>query len=127
MPKKVLMPATRLPFSQLIEANGFVFVAGQVGDDPATGALAPGGIRGEVRQMLENVGARLRAAGLDFGDVVKATVYLTDMDDFAGYNEVYGEHFDTAGPARTTVAVRALPHPLLRVELRAVAWKPAIT
>jgi 2-iminobutanoate/2-iminopropanoate deaminase len=108
VPKKVLMPATRLPFSQLIEANGFVFVAGQVGDDPATGALAPGGIRGEVRQMLENVGARLRAAGLDFGDVVKATVYLTDMDDFAGYNEVYREFFPVDPPVRATVGVSRL-------------------
>ena len=108
MPKKVLMPATRLPFSQLIEANGFVFVAGQVGDDPATGALAAGGIRGEVRQMLENVGARLRAAGLDFGDVVKATVYLTDMDDFAGYNEVYREYFPVDPPVRATVGVTRL-------------------
>ncbi|MGH2407355.1 MAG: RidA family protein [Candidatus Limnocylindrales bacterium] len=108
MPKKVLMPATRLPFSQLIEANGFVFVAGQVGDDPATGALAPGGIRGEVRQMLENVGARLRVAGLDFADVVKATVYLTDMDDFAGYNEVYREFFPVDPPVRATVGVTRL-------------------
>ena len=108
MPKQVLMPATKLPFSQLIEANGFVFVAGQVGDDPATGALAPGGIRGEVRQMLENVGARLHAAGLDYGDVVKATVYLTDMDDFAGYNEVYREFFPVDPPVRATVGVSRL-------------------
>jgi len=112
MPKTVLRPAGlpegRFPFSQLVEANGFVFVAGQVGDDPATGALAPGGIRAEVRQMLENVGARLRLAGLDFGDVVKATVYLVDMDDFAAYNEVYREYFPVDPPTRATVGVSRL-------------------
>jgi 2-iminobutanoate/2-iminopropanoate deaminase len=112
MPKTVLRPAGlvegRYPFSQLVEANGFVFVAGQVGDDKATGALAPGGIRAEVRQMLENVGDRLRLAGLDFGDVVKATVYLVDMGDFAAYNEVYREFFPLDPPTRATVGVSGL-------------------
>ena len=112
MPKTVIrssaLPEGRHPFSQLVEANGFVFVAGQVGDDPAIGALAPGGIRAEVRQMLENVGARLRLAGLDLGDVVKATVYLTDMDDFAAYNEVYREYFPVDPPTRATVGVSRL-------------------
>jgi 2-iminobutanoate/2-iminopropanoate deaminase len=112
MPKSVLrppgLPEGKYPFSQLVEANGFVFVAGQVGDDPATGALAPGGIREEVRQMLENVGARLRMAGLDFGDVVKATVFLVDMDDFAAYNEVYREFFPVDPPTRATVGVARL-------------------
>lgn len=112
MPKSVLRPAGlsegRHPFSQLVEANGFVFVAGQVGDDPATGAVVPGGMGAEVRQMLENVGAKLRLAGLDFGDVVKATVYLTDMDEFAAYNEAYREFFPVDPPTRATVGVSRL-------------------
>jgi 2-iminobutanoate/2-iminopropanoate deaminase len=91
-----------------VEANGFVFVAGQVGDDPAAGAVVPGGIGAEVRQMLENVGAKLRLAGLDFGEVVKATVYLTDMDEFATYNEAYREFFPVDPPTRATVGVSRL-------------------
>jgi 2-iminobutanoate/2-iminopropanoate deaminase len=112
MPKSVLrppgLPEGKYPFSQLVEANGFVFVAGQVGDDPATGGLASGGIRAEVRQMLENVGARLRSVGLDYGDVVKATVFLVDMDDFAAYNEVYRKYFPVDPPTRATVGVSRL-------------------
>lgn len=102
------LPEGRSPFSQLVEANGFVFVAGQVGDDPATGAVVPGGIGAEVHQMLENVGARLHLAGLDYGDIVKATVYLTDMDDFAAYNEVYRGFFPVDPPTRATVGVSRL-------------------
>ena len=112
MPKTVLrpegLPTGTHPFSQLVEANGFVFVAGQVGEDPASGALAPGGIRAEVRQMLTNVGRMLRLAGLDYDDVVKATVYLVDMNDFAAYNEVYREFFPADPPTRATVGVSRL-------------------
>lgn len=112
MPKTVLrpegIPEGRYPFSQLVEAHGFVFVAGQVGDEPGTGAVVPGGIRAEVRQMLENVGTKLRLAGLGYADVVKATVFLTDMDDFAAYNEVYREFFPVDPPTRATVGVARL-------------------
>jgi Putative translation initiation inhibitor, yjgF family len=112
MPKNVLRPAglpeKPYPFSQLVEANGFVFVAGQVGDDPVTGAVVPGGIGAEVRQMLENVRSRLRLVELDLADVVKATVYLTEMDDFAAYNEAYREFFPTDPPTRATVGVARL-------------------
>ena len=112
MPKSVLqpdgLPPGHLPFSQLVEANGFVFVAGQVGDDPLTGAVVPGGIAAEVRQMLENVRSRLRLVGLDLSDVVKATVYLTDMADFAAYNEVWREYFPSDPPTRATIGVSAL-------------------
>ena len=104
MPKVVLqpdgLPTGHLPFSQLVEANGFVFVAGQVGDDPLTGAVVPGGIAAEVRQMLDNVQHRLNLVGLDLSDVAKATVYLTDMSDFTAYNEVWREYFPSDPPTR---------------------------
>jgi 2-iminobutanoate/2-iminopropanoate deaminase len=112
VPKSVLrpegLPEGQLPFSQLIEANGFVFVAGQVGDDPAAGGIVPGGIAAEVRQMLDNVRLRLQLVGLDLVDVVKATVYLTDMDDWAAYNEVWRIFFPTDPPTRATVVVAGL-------------------
>ena len=112
MPKTVLRPEglaeDHTPYSQLVEANGFVFVAGQVGDDPATGTLVPGGMAAEVRQMLDNVRSRLRLEGLDLADVVKATVYLTDMAEFPAYNEVWRTYFPDDPPTRATVGVAAL-------------------
>jgi 2-iminobutanoate/2-iminopropanoate deaminase len=96
------------PFSQIVEANGFVFLAGQVGDAPGSHGAVPGGIKAETRAMLDNVGRLLTAAGLDFGDVVKATVYLRDFDDFAAMNTVYREYFPTDPPTRATVGVTAL-------------------
>jgi 2-iminobutanoate/2-iminopropanoate deaminase len=96
------------PFSQIVEANGFVFLAGQVGDAPGSHGAVPGGIEAETRAMLDNVGRLLTAAGLDFADVVKATVYLRDFDDFAAMNAVYREYFPTDPPTRATVGVTAL-------------------
>jgi 2-iminobutanoate/2-iminopropanoate deaminase len=96
------------PFSQVVEANGFVFLAGQVGDAPGSHGAVPGGIEAETRQMLENVGLLLSASGLTFADVVKATVYLRDFGDFAAMNEVYREFFPTDPPTRATVGVTAL-------------------
>jgi 2-iminobutanoate/2-iminopropanoate deaminase len=96
------------PFSQVVEANGFVFLAGQIGDAPGSHGPVPGGIEAETRAMLENVGRLLRAAGLDYRDVVKATVYLTDIAEFAAMNSVYREFFPTEPPTRATVAVVAL-------------------
>jgi len=81
-------------------------------------------IRAQTRAVIENVRDILRAADADLQDVVEVTSYLVNMNDFAGYNEVYGEFFDHDGPARTTVAVHQLPHPHLLVEIRAVAYKP---
>jgi 2-aminomuconate deaminase len=81
-------------------------------------------IREQTRAVIENIADILRAAGADLGDVVEITTYLVDMNDFGGYNAVYGEYFGYDGPARTTVAVHQLPHPHLRIEIRAVAWKP---
>jgi 2-iminobutanoate/2-iminopropanoate deaminase len=96
------------PFSQVVEANGFVFLAGQVGDAPDSHGAVPGGIEAETRAMLDNVGRLLRAAGLDYSDVVKCTVYLRDFGDFAAMNAVYREYFPTQPPTRATVGVTAL-------------------
>jgi 2-iminobutanoate/2-iminopropanoate deaminase len=96
------------PFSQVVEANGFVFLAGQVGDAPGSHGAVPGGIEAETRAMLDNVGRLLRAAGLDYADVVKCTVYLRDFGDFAAMNAVYREYFPTEPPTRATVGVTAL-------------------
>jgi 2-iminobutanoate/2-iminopropanoate deaminase len=96
------------PFSQVVEANGFVYLAGQVGDTPDSHGAAPGGIEAQTRAMLDNVGRLLRAAGLDYADVVRCTVYLRDFGDFAAMNAVYREYFPTDPPARATVGVTAL-------------------
>ncbi len=82
-----------LPFSQVVEANGFVFLAGQVGNAPGEPGAVPGGIEAETRQMLDNVGRLLGAVGLGYGDVVKATVYLRDFGEFETMNRVYREYF----------------------------------
>jgi 2-iminobutanoate/2-iminopropanoate deaminase len=112
MPKHVpALPgieASGLPFSQVVEAGGLVFLAGQVGNAPGQSNAVAGGIAAETRQMLDNVGRLLRAAGLDYRDVVKATVYLRDFADFAAMNEVYREVFPSEPPTRATVGVTAL-------------------
>ena len=108
------------PFSQVVEANGFVFLAGQVGDAPGGHGAVPGGIEAETRAMLDNVGRLLRAVGLDYGDVVKATVYLRDFADFAAMNAVYREYFPTEPPTRATVGVSGLAADY-RVEIEVVA------
>ena len=120
VPKLPDVPAGRYPFSQIVEANGFVFLAGQVGDIPGQHGAVPGGIEAETRQMLDNVGRLLRAAGLDYGDVVKATVYLRDFADFAAMNAVYRECFPVEPPTRATVGVTALAEDF-RVEIEVMA------
>ena len=112
MPKSIptgpgLEPSS-LPFSKVIEATGFVFLAGQIGDEPGSNGPVAGGIEAETRAMLENVGRLLRAVGLDYRDVVKCTVYLTDITEFFAMNTVYREYFTTDLPTRATVAVAAL-------------------
>jgi 2-iminobutanoate/2-iminopropanoate deaminase len=97
------------PYSVATEANGFVFVSGQVGIDPASGQLVEGGVVAEARQIMTNVGVILEALGLGFADVVKTTIFLTDMADFAAVNEVYGDFVAESKPARSTVAVAGLP------------------
>ena len=109
MPKTVPdlpgLPPSQLPFSRVVEANGFVFLAGQIGDAPGSNGPVPGGIEAETRQTLENVGTLLRAVGLDYADVVRCTVYLTNFDDFVPMNTVYREFFTGELPVRATVQV----------------------
>jgi len=108
------------PYSQALRAGGFLFTAGQVGFDPATGELVDGGIAEQTRQVLQNIRAILEAGGSGLAQVVKTTVFLVDMADFAAMNEVYADVFGTHRPARSTVAVAALPRGA-RVEIEAVA------
>ena len=112
MPKTVPalpgIPPSQLPFSKIVEANGFVFLAGQIGDAPGSSGPVAGGIEAETRQTLENVGALLRAVGLDYADVVKCTVYITDFDEFGAMNAIYREYFPTDPPTRATVEVSRL-------------------
>lgn len=97
------------PFSQGIRVNGLLYLSGQVGQDRATGKLVSGGIRAETEQVLRNLAAVLEAADKTFTDVVRAGVFLTNMDDFSAMNAVYAEQFVQPYPARTTIAVAALP------------------
>jgi 2-iminobutanoate/2-iminopropanoate deaminase len=109
-----------LPFSKVVEANGFVFLAGQVGDAPGVRGAVPGGIEAETRAMLDNVGRLLRTVGLDYRDVVKCTVYLLDFTEFAAMNAVYREYFPTEPPTRATVGVTALAADY-RIEIEVLA------
>ncbi len=116
-------PAAIGPYSQGIEAAGLVFTSGQIPLDPATGAFPEGGIQAQTRQSLRNVQAVLFAAGSGMDKVIKTTVFLQSMDDFAAMNEVYAEFFaEGALPARSAVAVASLPKGAL-VEIEAVALK----
>jgi 2-iminobutanoate/2-iminopropanoate deaminase len=108
------------PFSKVVEANGFVFLAGQLGNAPGGSGPVPGGIEAETRAMLDNVGRLLAAVDLDFGDVVKCTVYLHDFADFAAMNGVYREYFPSEPPTRATVGVTALAGDY-RVEIEVLA------
>lgn len=112
------------PYSQGITANGFLFTAGQVGFDPASGELVDGGISEQTHRVLQNIRAILRAGGSDVEQVVKTTVFLVDMADFALMNEVYAEFFGDHRPARSTVAVASLPRGA-RVEIEAIAVLPS--
>jgi 2-iminobutanoate/2-iminopropanoate deaminase len=97
------------PFSPAVRSGDFIFFSGQVGVDPATGKLVEGGVEAEARQLFRNLATLLEAAGKSFGDVVRAGVFLTDIGDFAAVNAIYAEEFERPFPARTTVAVAALP------------------
>lgn len=102
-------PAAIGPYSQAVVSDGYVFCSGQVALDPATGELIGSSVEEQTRQALENLSAVLLAAGSSLGHVVKTTIYLTNMDDFAAVNSVYGSFFEKAPPARATVGVAALP------------------
>lgn len=113
-------PAAIGPYSQAIEANGFVYASGQLPIDPVTGAFPGGGIKEQTRQSILNAQAILRSAGLELTNVVKTTVLLSDIADFGAMNEVYAEFFSEPYPARSAFAVKALPKGAL-VEIEMVA------
>jgi 2-iminobutanoate/2-iminopropanoate deaminase len=108
------------PFSKVVEANGFVFLAGTVGEAPGSHGAVPGGIEAETRAMLDNVGQLLRTVGLDYSDVVRCTVYLLDFTEFAAMNAIYRTYFPTEPPARATVGVNALAADF-RIEIEVTA------
>jgi 2-iminobutanoate/2-iminopropanoate deaminase len=108
------------PYSQAVRANGFLYVSGQVALDPKTGEMAGGDIKQQTERTLENVKGILEAAGSNLQHVVKTTVFLKDMNDFAAMNEVYGKYFTLAPPARSTAQVARLPKDAL-VEIEVIA------
>jgi 2-iminobutanoate/2-iminopropanoate deaminase len=124
MPKKILeapsAPAPVGPYAVATEANGFVFVSGQVGIDPATGKLVEGGVAAETHQIMKNLGAILGDVGLGYADIVKTTIFLADMADFPVVNDAYGQYVAAAKPARSTVEVAALPLGV-QVEIEVIA------
>ncbi len=120
-------PAAIGPYSQAIRVGDMLFTSGQIPTDPKTGNFVPGGIKEQTRQVLENLKAILAQAGIDFTHVVKTTVFLESMADFAAMNEVYATYLAPAGaipPARSTVQVAALPKGAL-VEIEVIARDPA--
>ncbi len=127
------LAAPRGNYPHFRRAGDFIYVSGLTArraDNSIAGALADTSgttrldIREQTRAVIEKLAAVLEAAGASLADVVEVSTFLVDMNDFGGYNEVYGEFFDRDGPARTTVAVHQLPHPHLRIEIKAVAYKP---
>ncbi len=115
-------PAAIGPYSQGVAAGEFVFFSGQIPLIPETGELVPGGIEPQTRQVMNNMGAALAAAGLDFSRVVKTTIFLVDLADFAVVNGIYGGFFTGIYPGRSTVQVAALPKGA-RIEIEWVAYK----
>ena len=116
-------PAAIGPYSQAIAADGWLFCSGQVALDPATGQLAPGDVGAQTERALQNLQGVLEKAGASLADVVRCTVYLRDMADFAAMNAVYARYFSSEPPARSTVAVAGLPKDA-RVEIDAIASLP---
>jgi 2-iminobutanoate/2-iminopropanoate deaminase len=102
-------PAAIGPYSQAVRTGKFLFGSGQIALDPATGQLIEGDVAAQTRRVMQNIAAVLDAAELTFGHVVKTTVFLTNINDFVAVNAVYGEYFPSDPPARSTVAVAALP------------------
>ena len=115
-------PAAVGPYSQAVVAGDHIFCSGQIALDPSTGALVSGDFRAEAERVLANLEAVLRAAGASFADVVRATVYLTDLADFAVFNELYAARFAQPFPARVTVGVAALPRGA-RIEMDVIALR----
>jgi 2-iminobutanoate/2-iminopropanoate deaminase len=124
MPRNVILspdaPQPLSVYSQAIQSGSLLFLAGQIPLDPVSGELVSGSIALETERIMQNLSAVLSAAGASLKNVVKTTVYLTNMADFAEFNEAYGRYFPAAPPARTTVAVAALPKGV-RIEIEAIA------
>jgi 2-iminobutanoate/2-iminopropanoate deaminase len=116
-------PAAIGPYSQAVEVDGFMYCSGQIPLDPKTGQVVAGGVKEQAQQVMKNVGAVLKAASLDYSHIVKTTIFLTSMNDFAMVNEVYGAYFQDAPPARSTVAVAGLPKGVA-VEIEVLAKRP---
>ena len=110
------------PYSQAIRSGDLIFCAGQVGLDPATGEAVQGDVKAQTARILDNLAAVLAAAGSDLAHVLKTTVFLTDMGDFAAMNEIYAQKFGDHRPARSTIGIAALPRGL-RVEIECIATK----
>jgi 2-iminobutanoate/2-iminopropanoate deaminase len=117
----VSAPAAIGPYSQAVRAGDFLFVSGQIPLDPATGSVVAGDVSAQTRRVLENMGEILKAAGATFAGVVKTTVYLADLSDFAAMNEVYAGFFGSPPPARAAVQVSRLPRDV-RVEIDAMVY-----
>lgn len=126
MSKKVIStknaPQAIGPYSQAIEANGMLFISGQIAINPETGKLVDGNITEQTEQVMKNIEAILKEAGYSFKDVVKSTVLLSDMDNFKAMNEVYGKYYSAEPPARAAFAVKTLPLNVL-VEIETIAVK----
>ena len=108
------------PYSQAIRANGWVFVSGQIPIQPETGLVVEGAIEAQTHQVMKNLTAILNAAGSGLEKVVKTTVFMSNLDDFGGFNRIYGEYFGEAKPARATIQVARLPKKVL-LEIEAIA------
>lgn len=118
-------PAPIGPYNQAIATESLIFTAGQIPIDPSTGQLVQGDIKVQTRQVLKNLDAILRSGGASLNDVVKTTVFLKDMNEFAAMNDVYGEFFKESAPARSTVEVSRLPRDVkVEIEAIALAGKP---
>lgn len=124
MSKKIIAtdkaPKAIGPYSQAVRAGGLLFCSGQIPLDPVTGEMCIGSVREQTEQVMTNIAAVLEAAGLTFGHVVKSTVFLADLTDFAVVNEVYGARFSSMPPARSTVEVQGLPRGAM-VEIEVIA------
>jgi len=110
------------PYSQAVEANGMLFISGQIPVNPETGKIVEADIKTQTKQVMENIGAILKEAGYSFSDVIKSTCLLSDMSNFGGMNEVYGEYYNENPPARAAFAVRTLPLNVM-VEIETIAAK----
>ena len=124
MPKQVpeltAAPRPVAPYSIAVEANGFVFVSGQVAIDPG-GGPTPDDVAGQARMVMDNIGRILADVGLGYPDIVKTTIFLADIADYGAVNEIYGGYFDDEPPARSAIQAAALPMPQFLVEIEVIA------